>query len=158
MTRYAAPPLSHALGPPLNLQHWAKTLLEVGPKLAAVLLAWYLQMVISAVYSALRGGRIFALALCSLTDERGWSGYVERLPYVTAPFDPDTSYFDEAVGYSLGALGVLWQLSTGFSLPFPLSLIFLPLSILEWLLRWQITFGAPPAAAAGAGGGPAIAG
>ena len=151
MTRYCAPPLSAALGPPLNLQHWAKTLLEVGLKLIAVMLAWYLQMVISAVYSALRGGRIFALALCALIDEKGWTSYVEKLPYVKAPFDPDTSYFDEAVGYSLGAAGVLWQLATGFGLPFPLSLIFLPLEILEWLLRWQITFGAPAA-------GPAITG
>lgn len=64
---------------------------------------------------------------------------------MSAPFDPDTSYFDEAVAYTLGGLGLAWQLSTGFTLPFPLSLILLPLSIVEWLLRWQVTFGATPA-------------
>jgi hypothetical protein len=68
---------------------------------------------------------------------QGWSSQIEKLPGVSAPFDPDTSYFDEAVAYTLGGLGLAWQLSTGFTLPFPLSLILLPLSIVEWLLRWQ---------------------
>ena len=49
----------------------------------------------------------------------------------------------------------MWQLTTGFTLPFPLNIIFLPLTIIEWFLRWQMTFGGPvvggaaPAAASG---------
>lgn len=144
ITRVAAPPLSLVLKP-LELTHWTETLLSTALRLVAIIIAWSIQVVLSAVYSALRGGRIFADALCALIEERGWSSQIEKLPGVSAPFDPDTSYFDEAVAYTLGGLGLAWQLSTGFTLPFPLSLILLPLSIVEWLLRWQVTFGATPA-------------
>jgi len=154
ITRVVAPPLTLALTP-LELQHWTATVIEWAIKLLAISFAWTLQVVVSAFYSALRGGRIFALALCSLIDDKGWSPYVEKLPGVTAPFNPDTSYLDEVVGYSLAAGGLAFQLTNGFSLPFPLSLLLLPLTIVEWILRWQITFGAPagaPADAAVAGG------
>lgn len=140
--RVLAPPLILALKP-ASLEHWTETLLDSVAKFLAITIAWYIQMVISAFYSALRGGRIFALALCDVVQERGWNKYVEKLPGVVAPFDPDTSYFDEAVGYTLAASGVFWQLTTGFNLPFPLNVIFLPLTIIEWFLRWQMTFGGP---------------
>ena len=52
-------------------------------------------MIISAFYSGLRGGRMFALALCEVVLERDWGSYVERLPGVASPFHPDTSYLDE---------------------------------------------------------------
>ena len=55
-------------------------------------------MIISAVYSALRGGRMFALALVELVKEKGWSEHVEKLPGVAKPFDPETTYLDEVVG------------------------------------------------------------
>ena len=94
-------------------------------------------MVVSAFYSGLRGGRIFASALFSLLDERG---HLERLlPH----FDHDRSHADEAVCYALAAAGFAWQLTSGFRLPFPLDVIFLPLTIVEWFLRWQVSTGAP---------------
>ena len=34
----------------------------------------------------------------------------------------------------LAVMGFLWQLRMGFSLPFPINLLFLPLSIFEWIL------------------------
>ena len=75
---------------------------------------------------------------------QGWNQYVEKLPGVRAPFDPATSYFDEAVGYTIGAIGLFWQLSTGFSPPLPFNILLLPLEIVEWILRWQITFSTAP--------------
>lgn len=100
---------------------------------------------ISAVYSGLRGGKMFASALCEIIVEKGWSEYVEKLPGVTKPFSPYTSYFDEVVAYSLAGLGIFWQLSSGFVLGFPLNLLLFPLGIVELLLEWQITWGAPMA-------------
>ena len=153
-------------------------------------------MIISAFYSALRGGRMVADGLCDLVVEQGWQEYVEKLPGVAAPFDPDTtyaaastwstgshlpaaahyvalashgrtlaaplpsrslpshpkltrsrtfalrlgSYLDEAILYPVAALGFSYQLLVGFTLPFPLNLLLLPLTIVEWILRWQITF------------------
>ena len=57
---------------------------------------------------------------------QGWGTHLEKLPGVVAPFDPDTSYVDEVIGYVLAAAGLLWQLSTSFGLPFPLNLVLLP--------------------------------
>jgi hypothetical protein len=154
LMRIAAAPLSGALTP-LKLQHWTETSLDIVIRTIAVIIAWWVQKVISAFYSGLRGGKIFASALCDIIEEKGWSEYVEKLPGVTKPFSPDTSYFDEVVAYSLAGLGIVWQLSSGFVLGFPINLLLLPLTIIEWFLEWQITWqsptepGAAPAALSG---------
>lgn len=49
----------------------------------------------------------------------------------------------QVVGFLLAAVGFSAQLLCGFTLSFPLNLVFLPLEIVEWFLRWQITFAAP---------------
>merc|ERR1719161_1490225 len=97
-------------------------------------------MVISAFYSGLRGGRMFANGLFGLIEEYG---YMEKLPdfLVSKPYDPEKTYADEAVMYPLAAMGFYFQITSGFTLPFPLNLIFLPLSIIEWILRYEVTFG-----------------
>ena len=82
-----------------SLIFWSTPLV---PQLVAVVFAWYLQMVISAFYSALRGGKIFATALFELADERGW---LAQLPCYSAerPFDPNESLIDEAIEYTVYA-------------------------------------------------------
>ena len=66
--------------------------------------------VVSAFYSALRGGKLFASALFSFLDDRGW---LARLPCVAKPFEPDDSNLDEIVGYVLAAAGFVFQLQAG---------------------------------------------
>lgn len=36
------------------------------------------------------------------------------------------------------ARGIAFQFSMGFSLPFPLNLVFFPFSVVEWFLRFQM--------------------
>ena len=183
---------------------------------AVIGFAWYLQKVVSAFNSALRGGRMFGAALFSFLDERtlhaaaachpislrglepcldqsrhraggacpciahadsGASSRVADLPLTATPpradppssththtvlrlgaaaggvlaklpcfpkdkaFDPNDSYLDEAVGYIVAAAGFYTQLAYGFHLAFPVNLILLPLSIVEWILEWQIVMG-----------------
>ena len=43
----------------------------------------------------------------------------------------------QVVGFTLAGCGFLYQVTTGFELPFPLNLVFLPLTAVEWLLRWR---------------------
>ena len=62
-----------------------------------------------------------------------------QVPLIQQPFDPDESYLDEAIGYGLAAFGFLFQIFNGFALPFPLNIVFLPLTIIEWFLRFQIS-------------------
>lgn len=140
--RLLMPPMT-ALLKPLDVEKWGETLLSTAIKLVAIVIAWWLQMVISAFYSAIRGGKLFAASLCDLIIERDWQKYVEKIPGVPAPFDPETTKVDEFVGYGIAAIGFCLQVFGGFSLGFPMNLIFLPLEIVEWFLRWQITFATP---------------
>ena len=50
-----------------------------------------------------------------------------------------TYLLDEVVGYAVAALGFYYQYAWGFALPFPLSLLFFPLSWIEWYIRWAVT-------------------
>jgi len=109
-------------------------------KMIAVIMASYVQMVISAFYSGLRGGQLFACALMRVLEGKGW---LEKLPdwLVKKPFDPDTTYLDEIVGYPLAALGIYCQWQSGFSVIFPFNIVLLPLTIVEWILRWEVFTG-----------------
>ena len=50
---------------------------------------------------------------------------------------------DEAVGYTIAACGLSFQWQYGFGLPFPLNVVFWPLDVIEWYIRWTITSDAP---------------
>lgn len=141
VVRFVSPPLSAALGP--ELKHWVPTLITTTINIVAVAFAWYVQKIISAFYSALRGGKMFGEALFALLDEYG---LLKKLPFIKQPFDHNESYLDEIAGYLIAAAGFYTQLRYGFSLAFPLNLVFLPLSIVEWILEYQIVMGAPGAA------------
>ena len=65
---------------------------------AVIGFAWYLQKIVSAFNSALRGGRMFGAALFALLDERGVLAKLPCFPK-DKPFDPNDSHLDEAVGY-----------------------------------------------------------
>eukprot|EP00325_Prymnesiales_sp_UTEX-LB-985_P035177 CAMPEP_0174719350 /NCGR_PEP_ID=MMETSP1094-20130205/30928_1 /TAXON_ID=156173 /ORGANISM="Chrysochromulina brevifilum, Strain UTEX LB 985" /LENGTH=373 /DNA_ID=CAMNT_0015919635 /DNA_START=34 /DNA_END=1155 /DNA_ORIENTATION=- len=142
LVRALATPVSQLLGS--EISKWAEVLIDSTIKFVAILFAWFLQMFISAFYSAIRGGRMFADAFFALLLEND-NGVkcIECLPFVSKPFDPNTSFLDEGVAYTLTAAGFTYQVMSGFTLPFPLNLIFLPLTIIEWFLRWQVTFASP---------------
>jgi len=109
-------------------------------KVLALIFAWYMQQVISAFYTGLRGSRLFATGLLLFLQDHG---LLDKLPdrLIKKPYNPETTRLDELIMYLLAAVGFYYQVKTNFSLPFPLNLIFLPLTIIEWFLRWQITFG-----------------
>ena len=64
---------------------------------------------------------------------------MDKLPCVDKPFKPENSYLDETIGYSLAFCGFCFQFFSGFTLPFPMNIIFLPLSLIEFFLRIQIS-------------------
>lgn len=154
IVRTFAPMLTAAIGP--KLMHWTETLIETALTFLAVVFAWYLQMIVSAFYSGLRGGRMFAEALIEFLQQKKTDDgvpYIDKLPFPiarvdpndpTSPFDPNESFLDEAIGYSLAALGFSFQFFNGFSLPFPLNIVLLPLTMIEWFLRIQISMTGTP--------------
>lgn len=136
VTKLLAPLLVGILGK--DLAHWAPTMIDTTIKIILVSIASMIQATISGYYSALRGGKMFALAVLDLSSERG---LMDRLPdwLVDKPFDPDASFIDEAIGYPLAAAGFYWQFTNLFQPPdFPWSLLVLPVTLTEWFIRWEV--------------------
>lgn len=133
--RLVGPMLCMVMGPELN--HWVPAIVDTTVKFIAVGFASYLQSIISAFYSGLRGGKMVAEGLFNIMGEYG---IMDKLPdrLVTKPFDADNSYLDECIQYPLAAFGFYWQITSGFALTFPLNLICLPLTIIEYIIRWQV--------------------
>lgn len=114
---------------------WADTIINTTISAICLFVAMLLQQFISAVYSGLRGGKMFADGAIGMLID---TGYIARVPGVSLPFDHTKSYFDELITYTVAAAGIGFQFSTGFALPFPLNLVFLPLNCIEWFLRIQM--------------------
>jgi hypothetical protein len=90
--------------------------------------AWTVQRVISALHSAMRGGLMLSRNLLQYLHEM-------NILHINA----ETSVLDEVAGYALAALGLYFQLSYGFSLPFPLNVLLFPFTLLEYLLLAMIS-------------------
>ena len=83
---------------------------------------------VSAIHLALLGGLLFSRSLLRWARREGYA----------LPAAEDT-VLDEVAGYAVAALGFYYQYAWGFALPFPLSLLFFPLSWIEWYIRWAVT-------------------
>jgi len=47
--------------------------------------------------------------------------------------------------YLFMSAGFTYQLLNAFAIPFPVNIVLLPVTIIEYVLRWQVTFGSIPA-------------
>merc|ERR1712216_109775 len=106
----ATPILVHTV--PKDYHKWIPTVIGYTCKSIAISIAWYVQRIISAFHSAIRGGLMFS---------RGILAYLNKRGIIT--FDEDESYLDEILGWSLAALGFYFQFRLNFSVPFPLGLL-----------------------------------
>ena len=121
------------------ITHWVASIINTSLNLAAMCIAWYLMAVVASVYAGLRGGKLFTDALFGLIAD---FGLLEKMPSGCRSWlDPEQSYVDEAIAYSLAAVGIYTQVFSGFAIFFPLDYVLMPLSVLEWWLRLQVTFG-----------------
>jgi len=112
---------------------WLPVGIKTGTKALFVYFAWKLQEVVSAAQSGLRGGLLFSRGMCAWLNRRGHKSFLGL------SLEPDKTYLDEAVGYVLAALGFYVQWQFGFGIPFPFSLVMLPLDAVEWYVRWSVT-------------------
>jgi hypothetical protein len=63
--------------------------------------------------------------------------YLNKMGYLQ--IKNEDTYLDEIVGYAIAVIGLWFQLSLRFSLPFPLNIILLPLRFVEWWLIWVVS-------------------
>lgn len=127
-------PAEHFLQPiaisicPEEYKHWVPVAIKYTCKVIAVTIAWWIQRVLSAVHSCITGGLMFGRELVHYLHDKGH-----------IKFDADDSYLDEAAGFAIGAFGLLVQFYFRFSVPFPLNILFLPLSMVEGFIVWSVS-------------------
>lgn len=126
LQRLTIPVLAHIL--PKQYHHWIPLMIKTTARALGVALAWRIQVVVSAFHLALRGGLLCARALLRWREKRGYVRVSE-----------EDTYADELLGYSIAACGFYCQLNQGFSVPFPLNILMLPFSCVEWYIRYTIT-------------------
>jgi hypothetical protein len=124
--QFAVPVLNKVV--PESYRHWVPTVINYVCKTIAIAFAWYIQKVISAFHSGIRGGLMFSRRLMDYANKQG---YIK--------INHEESFIDEIVGWGLAAIGVWFQVRYGFTLPFPLNLLLLPVSILEWFIIWVVS-------------------
>lgn len=112
---------------PQEYKRWAAPLVSYPIKAGAISLAWLVQRVISAFHSAIRGGNMFGKNIVE---------YLNKMGYIT--LDAKDTILDEVLGYAVAALGLYFQLSYGFGLPWFLAIPLFPFSILERYLMWVV--------------------
>lgn len=118
---------------PTAYERWVPVVLGWAIKSFAMSIAWTIQAVISAVASALTGGKMMAEAFFQFCVKQKWDmgGMI--------PADPSKSYLDEALMYVFAVLGIYFQFRMHFDMPFPFNLILWPLELFEYYLKWTIT-------------------
>ncbi|EKX54198.1 hypothetical protein GUITHDRAFT_132591 [Guillardia theta CCMP2712] len=130
---YSLPPEHHP---------WINPILDLTCKFLAMSLAWYLSRIISAVHSAIIGGLAASRACIQLLNDRKLITLdIDKLRILATFADVITkSMIDEYSGWTLAAMGILFQLGQGMQLSFPLNILLLPLSFVEVSLQWAVTF------------------
>ena len=107
----------------------------------AMSLAWYIQSILSATTSALKGGLMMSRAVYQFLVHRNIS------LFGAIATDHTESVMDEVLSYAFAALGFYTQFRLNFSLPTPLNLILFPFTLAEQYIRYAVTYGnkGPPA-------------
>jgi len=96
-------------------------------------IAWKVQAVLSGVSSSLKGGLIMSDATVRAARYRNFAclGLIPR--------DANQTIADEVLAYAFAAMGFYAQFQSGFRVPAPWNLIFWPLEVAEYYIRWSIT-------------------
>jgi hypothetical protein len=128
--RFIAPTLQLAI--PDEYDKWVPIILGWIAKGIAMSIAWYIQSVVSAVASALKGGLMMARAFYQFCI------YREMKLFGLIADDHTKSVVDEVLSYIFAAMGFYVQFRAGFKLPFPFNLLLWPFQLAENYIRWSI--------------------
>ena len=88
----------------------------------------YVQSVISAYQSSIRGALMVTRALLACAVQQGWTSLRQ-----------EDTMMDEYAGWPLAACGFYFQLKCNFALPYPANLLLWPFTAAETYIRWKIT-------------------
>lgn len=114
---------------PVEYQKWISPVIRYACRGFGITIAWWLQVVSSSIHSALRGGEQFTKGLVLFLARNNYSLTVT-----------EGSYLFAAITYLVALLGFYCQVSTGFSLIFPLNILLFPFTMAEWAVRYVISY------------------
>jgi len=127
MIQFVAPLLVAVI--PSDYYKWVHPMIDVFCKFAAGSIAWFMYRVVAAVHSGIIGGLICTRALMRWANEKKYLSWKH-----------EETMLDEYLGWAIAACGVYFQVSNWMSVPFPLNIIFLPVTMLENYLQWVVTW------------------
>lgn len=127
LDRYVIPVLEPAA--PKEYRKWVPVTISWMVKLSAMSLAWYIQTVISAVGSAMRGGLMISRSLMKLAYNNGWK---------FVPQDDTETNIDEYASYVLAAFGFWFQFQLNFAVPFPFNVLLFPFELAENMIKYKV--------------------
>lgn len=111
-----------------DVHKWIPQCISYVCKAIALIVAWYIQKIISTIYSAMRGGLMVSRSALLILAKRN-----------VVTVNPDESYVDEIAGWILAALGIAFQFALGLSPPLIVVIILWPFWISETVLLWAIS-------------------
>jgi len=124
--KHITPVLAHTLDK--KHHQWIPVIVDTIAKSLACTIAWFLQRIISAVHSAVRGASLVVHHGIKVLKSRG----------MLQDFDEDQSNLDECAAAAIALMGFWFQFKGGFQLSFPLNIILLPLTFVEWLITFIV--------------------
>ena len=113
---------------PTDYKKWIPHAIKYGCRSLGVSIAWMIQRVISAFYSAIRGSQLFI---------RGALEWAHEQKMIDSEIDESSLIYNGLVA-GLAGLGFLFQLWFGFGSPFPLNVFLFPLTLAENFLWYWV--------------------
>lgn len=123
-------PKIHEILPP-ELNKWSAELTHYIFTFSGVIIAFFMQRIIGGFHSAIRGGKL-------IVDNAVVLG--KKFGHLDANFD-DKSQNVHIMSISIAMFGFFWQLKNGFGVPFPINIVLLPFTILEYVLEVCLAIG-----------------
>ena len=114
---------------PAEYAKWIDPVLHYVCQAIGVSIAYSIQRVISTFHAAIRGGYLAT---------KGILHYCGRRGFAPAAKVEEGSMIYTAMALGIAALGFLFQISSFFGLPFPLNVLFFPVSIVEYVITWVV--------------------
>jgi len=108
---------------PVDYHQWIDVVISYACKTVGVSIAFTLQRIVSTVHSALRGAQLFCDSFAKLAAKHGYDHFA-------------SGYWDEVAMAICGLFGFYFQLSSWFSLPWPLYIALFPLVVFEKILTY----------------------
>lgn len=119
-------PVAESAVPP-EYHNWIAVVVSYVCKGLGVWIAMIVHRVLAAVHSAVRGSQLFCENFATYTRKRGYSALAD-------------GYYDEAAMAVVAFMGLYFQLSSSFSIPWLLALPLAPVIIFEKFLGSMVTY------------------